>query len=288
MRKLTIFLLAAAGVLLSTTVSAQPKPRWVRKGVTSLNQARSNESYRFQVFATSGDALDPLKAGRFTPLKEYVGARYGVRPEAVHVDSLAVDGRTTYLLSFLSPEGHPAEVQAQLVDDWGHLKDDLGASWGFEFYQLYALSEGAETPQFDTFRLTERYGIQPLFMSLIPGLGQIYKGQPGKGYALLGAEVLLAGGIAYTSIEKNRYERLARQQPDFRESYESNALDFRRMRNAFLIAGGALYLYNLIDAAVARGARRVVVERPNLPEAEFAFAPVVTESGVGVGLSVRF
>ena len=287
MKKIAMLLLTAAWLVIAMTVSAQTKPRWVQKGVRSLNRECKDGSYRFHAFRTSGADLSLLESGRFEPLKEELAARYGVATDRMQLDSMTGDGRTTYRISFPDGNGRPAELFAQLVDDWARLDDDV-SKWGFEFHQLYAVSEPDAAPAFDNFSVTHRYGVKPVLMSIIPGLGQIRKGQAGKGYAILGTEVLLIGGTVYSAVEMSRYNRLARNNPSEERSYRSKASTFRSMRNTCLILAGGLYIYNLVDAAVARGARHVVIRRDGNPDAELAFAPVVTEHCAGAGMSIRF
>ena len=272
------------------TVSAQPKPRWVQKGVKAMNNERSKKGYGFHRFTTYGADINELENDRFKPLMDYVSKEYGTDIGIIKLDSLNSDGcsRITFRLSFLSQDDKVSEVFAQLVDDWSRYEDNVD-SWGFEMHQLYAVSERNVQPQFDKFSLTDNYGIKPLFLSIIPGLGQIYKGQDTKGYAIFGAETLLLAGSVYSVTEVGRYNRLAKKNPGAYNSYQSNATTYRQIRNACFIAGGALYIYNLIDAAISKGKCRVVVEQQNNTGAESAFSPVINEcGGIGVGMSVKF
>ena len=287
MKKIAMLLLTAAWLVIAMTVSAQTKPRWVQDGVGSLNRECKDCSYRFHAFRTSGIDLSLLESGRFEPLKEELGNRYGVATDRMQLDSITGDGRTTYRISFPDANGRSAEVFAQLVDDWARLDDDV-SKLEFEFHQLYAVSEPDAAPAFDNFSVTHKYGFKPVVMSIIPGLGQIRKGQAGKGYAIMGTEVLLIGGTVYSAVELSRYNRLARKNPDMNNSYRSKASTFRSMRNTCLILAGGLYIYNLIDAALAKGARHVVIRRDGNPDAELTFAPVVTDHYAGAGMSIRF
>lgn len=286
--KIIVMMLMAAACI---TVSAQIRPRWVgQKGVRTLNSERSNKSYNFYIFDTFGADINLLKAERFLPLIEHVGKEYGTGVDKIQLDSLRFDGdsRTTYRLSFQSQDGKIAEVFAQLVDDWSQFENDVDMC-GFELHQLYAVSAYNVKPQFDNFSLTTNYGLKPLGLSIIPGLGQIYKGQPVKGYAILGAEALFIGGAVYTALEMGHYDRMANRNPVFYDSYQSKATYYRQMRNICFVAGGALYIYNLIDAAFAKGARRVVIKHQDNKNTEFALTPVVCEDGgIGVGMFVRF
>ena len=280
--------LAAACLLITAAVSAQTPPRWVRRGAHALNRSYADGRYRLRIFDTSGPDLGRLETERFRPLLDYVGAQYGADPAQMQLDSLGDGACTTYRISFPA-DGGASTVYARLVDDWsGFGEEPAEAGWNFELHQLYAISERDAAPEFDAFERTDRYPAETALLSIIPGLGQIRKGQPGKGYAIMGTEALFVGGIIYASVELNYYNRQAKRHPEVAGSYRSNAATFRQLRNVCLVAGGALYLYNLIDAAVARGARRVVIRRPNQLPVEVAFAPVAAPQGAGVGLAVTF
>lgn len=285
MKKIAMLLPA---VLLALSVSAETRPQWVQKGVESLNNKVTDRAYGFQSFRTVSADRNRLELERFKPLMEYVGGEYGVAVESMSLDRLAASGgRATYRISF-PQAGGTSVVYAQLVDDWMHLEEGESESWGFNLHQLYAVSDRDAVPQFDNFTVSERYGVAPVLMSLVPGLGQIYKGQKVKGYTILGAEAVLVGGIIYGELERARYVRLGKEEGNA-TSYNSKAATFRQLRNVCIVAGSALYLYNIIDAAVAKGARRVTVQRRNNSTAEVAFAPVVTAHGeIGAGMSVRF
>lgn len=289
MRKFSVLLFACMCLpLLSPSLSAQTmRPRWVQKGTASLNRERTNDSYTFQALGTEEDNVTFFETGGWQPLKDYVVGKYGVDSGSVQLDSLDCNGTMTYRLRFPSVGGGVSIVYAQPVDSWSRLSDRID-SWSYERHRLYAVSEADAVPQFDTYTLTEKYGAKPVLMSIIPGLGQIYKGQKGKGYALLGTEAVFVGGIVYGELQRARYMRLGRSEGDT-AGYESKAATFGQLRNVCIAAAGALYIYNLIDAGVSKGARRVVVKGAQKSEAEMSFAPVVTEYGaIGAGMSVKF
>lgn len=286
-QKIATILLVAVSLLCTLSVLAAPKPRWVQKGVASLNRERSNDSYRFLRFSTSDIDPNRLVVNRFQPLLTYVSELYQVSLSTVQLDSLvsARAARTTYRISFPSPEGGTSELFAQLVDDWSQFDDGIVA-YMFQREQLYVLSELNAVPDFDDFELTRNYGAKPALMSLIPGLGQIYKGQAGKGYAIMGIEAMLLSGAIYSAVEARRYNRLAHRYPEAYASYWSDAATFRQLRNVCLFAAGGLYLYNLIDAVAAKGARRVVIKPQH--HTELALMPVVLPYGTGIGMQIRF
>lgn len=291
MKRIATLSFAALLLLLSTAASAvEPMPRWVQKGVKSLNGERTNNSYEFRAYTTSGSDINRLKEERLRPLLEDIGRRYGVRPENIRVAGLGFDDvEDSSLRIFLPLNGGVREVQAQLVDEYSLLEDNPDNSYAFDLHQLYAVSTPDADAEFDNFTVTRKYPAKAAFMSIIPGLGQIYKGQKSKGYAIMGAEAVFVAGTIYSAAEVARYSRLAKDNPDVADSYNSTVTTFRQLRNICLVAGGALYIYNLVDAAVCKGARRVAVKRRSAPDADLAFIPVVSQYGdAGVGLSITF
>ena len=287
--KKVVTLLAAAFVLLPAMTFAQTKPLWLQRGVKPLNEMRTNGSYEFHILNVSLSDIAMLEVDRLVLLEDYIAAKYRVNPLDIVVDSLRSgdNGRTSYRLSFVV-NGKPTEVTAQLVDEYSEYWDNVD-TFDYDLSQLFAISAIGSAPSFDSFDLTRRYPVKAAILSVVPGLGQIYKGQAGKGYAIIGAEAVLAGGAVFTALEARRYGRLASDNPGMAESYDKKASAYRTMRNGCLAAAGGVYIYNLVDAAFANGARRVVVSRPDGSAAEFAFAPVVTEyGGLGLGMTVRF
>lgn len=55
------------------------------------------------------------------------------------------------------------------------------------------------------------------------------------------------------------------------------------MRNLCIGVAGCLYVYNLIDAAVSKGSRHVVVKKPKLQ-----VLPSASSEGAGMTLSFNF
>ena len=287
--KKVVTLLAAAFVLLPAMTFAQTKPLWLQRGVKPLNEMRTNGSYEFRILNVSQSDITMLEVDRLVLLEDHIAAKYRVNPLDIVVDSLRSgdNGRTTYRLSF-AVNGRQTDVMAQLVDEYSKYRDNVD-TFDYELSLLFAISAIGSVPSFDSFELTRRYPAKAALMSVVPGLGQIYKGQAGKGYAIIGTEAVLAGGAVFTAIEARRYGRLVSDNPGVAESYDNKASAYRMMRNGCLAAAGGVYIYNLVDAAFANGARRVVVGRPDGSAAEFAFAPVVTEyGGLGLGMTVKF
>lgn len=291
---LKIAVLFVLCIVATATVSAEPTPRWVEKGVKELDKKRTNDTYSFHVFHTY-DADRSISLNQFRPLFQYVGETYGVSQRSISLDSIPATATepTTYTLTF-DRNGEPTTVYAQLVDSYEKFDDYADGFYEFNYWMLYAISEPNVVPQFDEFTLTRRYNAAPTAMSLIPGVGQIYKGQKTKGYVIMGTEVVLIGGIIYSFLEYNHFKDVANDHPGVKPSYDSKATTYKQLGIFCAAAAGGLYLYNLLDAAICPGARRVEIHRKNAPSMEMSFAPFVAPDlsgngmGLGMGVSLKF
>ena len=287
-RLISIFIFAFLSALCFVTANAEPLPRWVKKGVTELDKKRTNRSYGFHIFHEEDQNKTIFELNRFKPLLDYVGKTYGVSQPEVTVDSIPANGSlpATYILNF-SKDGSMQTVYARLVDSYSRMSDYADNTSDYNFWQLYAISEPGAIPDFDQFILKRKYGVKPVLMSIIPGLGQIYKGEPAKGYSFLGVEAAMVASIIFATTRANKWNSLANRHPEFYDNYQSKADTFRQWRAFCFVAGGALYIYNLLDAALAKGARYVEVKRPDAPDMRLTFSPVVTPEYLGVGININ-
>ncbi len=154
-----------------------------------------------------------------------------------------------------------------------------------EYYliRLYAMSELSQHV-FDDIILTTQYGAKGLVRSLVPGWGQIYKGSMAKGLSIIGAEVVGVGGIVACYSMKSRYEKLMIENPLFFMQYSMLADTWTNIGYGCMAFTAAVYIYNLIDAAVAHGGRRVVIKN----RSNFALYPAVSYDAIGLAFTYKF
>lgn len=281
-------LLALVCLFICQQVAAQSKPLWAQKGEKSLNKKRTNEGYQFKVFNTYGMDVDKLHKESLQPLLDHVAERYGVEAGNLSLDSVrtGLDSTLTYSISF-AEGGTPSVVYARKVDDYCAYEDYADNTYQFEYYQLYAITEaGQGMGIFDDFEVTRSYNATALGLSVIPGFGQIYKGQKAKGYAILGAEAVLVADAIIFAAKKHHCDNKMTEQPEVRDSWKSKSNGWRNLRNISLGLAGGLYLYNLIDAAVSKGARQVIVRKPS--QYAVSMAPLVTPDGGGLSFALNF
>lgn len=289
MNTMTKLIMALLCIFCFISSGAEPTPRWVKKGVKELDKERTNDSYYFKVFHIYDADKNRMILNRFQPLISYVDSAYNASKGNVILDSITARAGqpTTYILSFKEAE-KKVSVYAQLVDSYSHFEDYADGEYEYNFWQLFAISNPDIIPHFDEFETKRRYNGAPIAMSLIPGLGQIYKGQRAKGYTIMGAEALLIGGLIYSSAEASNYTRLAQKHPETAESYRSKANTQKNIRLFCSIGIGGVYLYNLLDAAFSKGARYVEIKQKNAPALELTFCPFIAPDMAGMGFNIRF
>ena len=69
--------------------------------------------------------------------------------------------------------------------------------------------------------------------------------------------------------------------------HNSKELGYKEFRNLSLMAAGVVYIYNLIDAAVSKGPRRLHIEKKS--DTQMSIAPALFNDGsAGVAFSWSF
>ena len=177
-------------------------------------------------------------------------------------------------------EGTPVNLTAKLVDEF-LVETIVGGKRMLKMNTLYAVARKGYAPVFDDISFSRYYGMQGFARSLIPGWGQMYKGSTTKGLCILGGEVVCIGGIIVCENLRSSYIKKMKEQPKFAKDYSSKADNWENGRNFCIGAAAALYVYNLIDAIAAKGAKRVIVKPTGRPS--FSLVPTVMDTG-GCGL----
>lgn len=265
------------------------KPEWVRRGEAGLNNQRSNESYYFKIIRNAGADLSMLQQQKTGALASFIGQYNQISGNATtDIKEMRGDTRRSshaFTLSFTN-ESRTDIFYARFVDEYWEYVDYPDGSLGYEYYALFAVSRHPSEPMFDDFAFTTNYGAGAVARSLIPGWGQIYKGSTAKGLCIMGGEALCVAGIILSESTRADYVRKMKEEPKFAKEYNNKANNWETGRNVCIGAAAALYIYNLIDAAASKGAKRIVVRRN--PAVRFSMAPTLTESGVGLGFALNF
>jgi len=251
---------AAVTCLGGAAARADVPPEWVKKSEQSLNARRTNYTYEFKVFRTEDPELNRLHEGRFYPLFEYLAGKYGSRAETMTVDSLVVSDLPTYRISFETAGGTSAVV-ARLVEVYESIDYNVELAPVYEYCQLYAIGNKDTDVVFDDF--SRREISRPLagLISVVPGAGQLYKGNKAKGYALLGTSLFLAGSAAASQFKMVEWREMMDKEPWVRDSWASKTLAMKKQRNILLGAIGCLSAFSIFDALVGEEIPRIVVSK---------------------------
>lgn len=286
-------MLTAVMLLTALAAGAAKKPQWLTKGETYLNGQRSNTSYYFKIIHNVGSDLSALRQGNTAALADYIGKRHQVKGlemtqmENIQTQEGGVSTRENYQMVFKNDFSTDV-FYATLIDQyWESVETGTGSH--YEYYALYAVSaSGTSQPVMDRFEVTRSYGAAPAAMSVIPGVGQLYKGQKLKGFLMMGGAVVGAAAIIYTSDRRSYYETRIAEQPKFARDYSQKRDNFTTWRNIAIGATGALVVWSILDAAITPGATRVKVS----PATTLDVRPFVTtgtyDSGLGVSLALTF
>lgn len=259
--------------------STRLKPQWVKDKSVGAKIGATG----LKVVENSGTSLDLLETDRLRTLAGYLESSNRLNGvidrnyERVSSDSGNYD-RIENRLTFRT-ETSVKSFSCRMIDGWWEQVAIDGIGLRYNCYTLYAVSE-ANMPLADNVGVTTRYGARGLWRSaLVPGWGQFYKGDALKGSLFLGGTVLLAGGVTF--CECMRQDRIIKTQQthDINQlrQFSADISNYALGRNICIGAAAALYLYNLIDAVVAPGAARIVVN--GCEKARYAFAPVASPDG---------
>lgn len=246
---------------------AARRPQWASSSaIETLNNNRSNNTYRFLYTDPFYTDKGLLYENRNNALVEQLAAAYGLSENAAKVDT------ANHLITF----GADIWFKYKLVDQQEVFDSDVRQNYDWTLYQLYAVSEKNTEPQYDDFLVSEPCGGSSLAQSLVPGLGQWNKGQKDKAIVIWATEAATVAGAVYFFARDHHYKNLG---------FDSKALSYRQM--GYISAGVAvgMYVYNLIDAYVCKGAKKVTVKKRST---ETALVPFATPCGAGMSLALRF
>ena len=251
---ISLFMLSACFVNAGNIYEKSDKlvPRWVKHTPKSENP---NISYRVvQVYV---DNLSEVHEKSLKELTNYL-------PQSWEVNRYAewqVAGNGSNDIKVLL-EGSPIPVDMKCIEVdsyWEYVR--VGYTNKYRCYVLYQVARPGSYAKEYT-RLTDKYGFGPVALSIIPGAGQMYKGSYLKGGLIMGASVLCAGGIVFCQANKSSYQVLADKEHNakIKTNYQTKANNWNTGGYVCIGALAGIWLYNIIDAAVASGARRMVVD----------------------------
>lgn len=261
------------------------KPKWVTH---ALPESKSG-TYFFVRATGVAATLEGAKQQAFVSMAQKLEQERGLTVNT----SVFVKAKTTK-----NQYGHNAEytkeTEMEVIEKGHQLKivcREIDQYWIYDDgkYEVHVLYTVADKNRYggsydDKITLTSKYGAAGL-LSVIPSVGQFYKGSYVKGGLILGGEIIAAGGIILCENTRASYIKKMHEQPKYAAEYNSLADSWETGRNICIGVAAALYVYNLIDALVTPGARRVKVEPSRVT---FAPVPYADNNSIGIGIAMKF
>lgn len=261
------FFVLIVGLLLPTIVcawgTASEPPKWVKDGFFQ----EENNSYIEVVSASARSENEARnKAAQLIVDRRSMATGRRFTVTTVQDGQIRVNGEDRLT------------VKARIIDEYVYFSPP-------DYYEVSLLVQTAKNPsyEFERVQMTDRY----LFSGrvFVPGMAQIYKGQTGKGVGFIVGEVAFIGGIVASECLRASYisEMHATRYVKQREIYADNANICALSRNISIAGAAALYVWNIIDGAVAKGNRHVMIG-----EARIKVAPYAAPDAGGLALSLTF
>lgn len=254
-------MLAVALVVCATATAQSVEPKWKSQGLMDLTY-----SYVEVVSAdasTVSDARDKAAQAIVQRRNLAVGAEMKVK---------VVDGKIT------SSGDQKMIVTARILDEYAE-------EVGYNNWRVYLLVQTLKHPQysFENITVTDQYPFSA--RAFVPGMQQLYKGQKAKGIMFIAAEVACVGGIVVSEGLRTSNINLinSTHNAQQRAQYTDKANMWQNVRNGFIAATAAVYVWNVVDALAAKGPRYV-----KQGSAQFALAPYTNGETVGFAMNVKF
>lgn len=173
---------------------------------------------------------------------------------------------------------HQLIVKARIIDEY--------IIHGPNGYTVYLLVQTAKNPTYPYEQVTvsDDYGFS--IAALVPGMAQIKKGSTVKGLSIIAAEAIAVGGIIVCENLRATNVKKMKEQPKFAKEYSNRAGNWETGRNICIGAAAGIWVYNVIDALVAKGKKRLFIKRPD--GSGLSMGSFVTPEHSGVSLAYRF
>jgi hypothetical protein len=264
--------------------SERLKPKWVTH---SLPEPETDTYFFVSAYAV-GSSIDAARQAAFFNLSKRLEDEHGMLINS-HLKQITKNTTTTNsvkgsrvseMVVTAEERGREINIGCRVIDEWWEY--DNGR---YEMYVLYAVSRGSIGGTYtDDIVVTAKYPAAG-FLSIIPSVGQFYKGSTVKGSIILAGEVAAVAGIILCENTRASYVKKMYEQPKYAQQYNSLADNWETGRNICIGAAAAIYVYNLIDGFVAKGAKHVVI---NKHKANYDVVPYTDGYSAGIAMSLTF
>lgn len=260
-------ILVVLSITLSTTINAKTKsdtykPKWVTHKLPESNSGR----YTFIASYGEGVSLDAARQKAFANLSTRLEVERGLKINSVLSSKMKETfssfknkndySETTEIDMVVEERGKEINIVCRVIDEFWE-KDRYG-------YKIHVLYTVANKKNFgnnnDNIIVTSKYGVAGL-LSIVPGVGQFYKGTNAKGAMFIAGEVAAVSGIVLCENTRASYRKKMIEQPKYAVEYNSRMDNWETARNVCIGVAGAVYVVNLIDALCTKGAKYIKVKQ---------------------------
>lgn len=263
--------------------SEKLRPAWLANRLPKPG----NGTFHYQITEGEHRNLEDARHSCLLNLSTYIKRTRHISEEAVaeikleQKDGTAFESEN-YNFSY-DIKGEQVTINSCKYDEyWEYLVYPNGER-RYRCYTLYGVADEAVV-SFDRLSFSRKYGMRSFVRSLIvPGWGQLYKGNRTKGTCILGGEVAFIAGILVAENLRSSYVKKMREQPKHLATYNTKADNWENVRNVCIGGAAALYVYNLVDVLVANGRKRSIRQKP----VHLALYPSLGDCN-GMSLAFRF
>lgn len=282
-------LLCCQTSILAKSKSDRPRPQWVTRAVP---ESRSG-TYIFVRAHGEGASLAGAKQMAFVNMAQKLEQERGltVNTSVQIQQNLTLTQSQTNSSRYeleqqeitleVMEKGHKLEIVCREIDDYW---EEVDGKYSVDMLYTVTDKNAYGGSYDDQIKVTTSYGAAG-FLSIVPSVAQFYKGSVVKGSLILAGEVAAAGGILLCENTRSSYVKKMYEQPKYAAEYNSLADTWETGRNICIGAAAAIYVYNLIDAFTAKGAKRIVVKKGR---ASLSAVPYADQRSVGMGMRLRF
>lgn len=290
---LTIVLFAILpinNIIARNNVSKMP-PRWLEYQDTNYN----SNAYSIIIGEGDGDKLSAAKQNSFINMTTKLETERGIIVSSTMIATSEMtqtmnkknyDIKEEFILKY-EEKGKLINVKCKVIDEYWFMQNGR-----YICNTLYAVANGVYGSTIvDDIKVTASYGASGLWRSVIvPGWGQFYKGSKLKGGLMLGGTAALAIGAVVAEGQRADYTSKVSQtnNADHMRTYLNNANNMETARNICIGGAAAIYIYNLIDAIVAPGAKRVIIKSNSNFINNTVVTPIASSQMTGVGATYNF
>lgn len=302
MKRISLFLLVLllGSVVYSANKSDRLRPQWVMK---QIPESKSG-TYIFVRTQGTGHSLESARQNSVVDLRNHLETERKLKINSVLNTYSKIETESQFdekkgaQYSFtekisdnytmqVEENGKPVNLLCRVIDEYWVQKDGL--------YIVDVLYTVADQNRYggsydDNITTTTKYGAAGL-LSIIPGAGQMYKGDMAKGISFLVVDVACASGIVLCECTRAAYAAKITQQPQYAQQYSTRANNWSTGRNICIGVTAGIWLWNIIDAFAAKGARRVKV-KPNkgyvTMTPSYQVNPITNTTDQGFGIAYHF